>query len=383
MRNIILLGAGRMGQAIARRLHGCGDYRLLAADCDAAALWPLQALGVATRHADCSDTAELRALLADGAAVINALPGHLAIPVAEAARAAGVHYFDLGEDAQAARRIRQLAANADSAFMPQCGLAPGFVGIAAHHLAQDVDDIREIKIRVGVLPAFPADEIPSKLSWSVDGLVDAYCRPCETIRDGAPRLAQPLEGLEHFSLDGIGYEAFNTAGGLGLLCDTLAGRAAHLDFKSVRYPGHRDRLRFLLEELRLKERPKLLKDLLRHATPTPMRDVALVLVTVSGSRDGHALQRTLRRKMYAAQQDGVFDSALQVTTAAGVCAALDLFFAGRLPQRGFIRQEQVALPALLGNRFGRVFAAADEEAARGCAVGIDKVEGRQALACLA
>ncbi|MBP0598905.1 saccharopine dehydrogenase NADP-binding domain-containing protein [Herbaspirillum sp. LeCh32-8] len=373
MHNIILLGAGHIGQAIARRLHAAGDYRLLAADRDAAALPPLQAMGIATREADFNDPAQLRALLAEGDAVINALPYHMAIPVAEAAREARVHYFDLTEDVQATRRIMQLAQDADTAFMPQCGLAPGFIGIAAHHLAQGFDEIREIKMRVGALPEFPTNEIKYNLTWSVDGLVNEYCHPCEAIRDGALQEVQALEGLEHFSLDGVEYEAFNTSGGLGTLCVTLAGRVANLDYKSVRYPGHRDRLRFLLEELRLKERPELLKDILRNAVPATMQDVVLVFVTVSGRRGGQYLQRAFSRKVFADAQE----SAIQITTAAGVCAAVDLFFAGRLPQRGFIRQEQVALPDLLENRFGRAYAGPEDGGRRRYTVAMPSTGGDQ------
>ncbi|MBO9537882.1 saccharopine dehydrogenase C-terminal domain-containing protein [Herbaspirillum sp.] len=366
MKKIVLLGAGHIGLAIARRLHGCGDYEVLAVDRDAAALAPLAQLGIATACADFDDAARLQALLAKGEAVVNALPYHMATVVAEAARAAGVHYFDLTEDVQATRRIMQLAQDANTAFMPQCGLAPGFIGIAAHHLAQEFDDIAEIKMRVGALPEFPTNEIKYNLTWSVDGLVNEYCHPCEAIRDGRLQEVQPLEGLEHFSLDGVEYEAFNTSGGLGTLCATLAGRAANLDYKSVRYPGHRDLLRFLLEGLRLKERPALLKDILRNAVPATMQDVVLVFVTVSGHRDGQYLQRVFSRKVFAQETDGVHESAIQITTAAGVCAVLDLFAAGRLPQRGFIRQEQAALPELLANRFGRAYAgeAAPEHPAR-------------------
>ncbi|WP_432240292.1 saccharopine dehydrogenase family protein [Herbaspirillum robiniae] len=360
MKKIILLGAGHIGLAIARRLHGCGDYEVLALDRDARALAPLAQLGVASAQADFDDSARLPALLAGADAVVNALPWHMATTVAEAARAAGVHYFDLTEDVHATRRIMQLAQDAETAFMPQCGLAPGFVGIAAHHLAQGFDDIAEIKMRVGALPEFPTNEIKYNLTWSVDGLVNEYCHPCEAIRDGALQEVQPLEGLEHFSIDGVEYEAFNTSGGLGTLCATLAGRAANLDYKSVRYPGHRDRLRFLLEELRLKERPELLKDILRRAVPATMQDVVLVFVTVSGMRGGQFQQRVFSRKVFAGEGGGAHESAIQITTAAGVCAAVDLFFAGRLAQRGFIRQEELALPELLANRFGCAYAGPED-----------------------
>ena len=367
MTNIILLGAGHIGLAIARRLQASGDYKVLAADRDAAALAAIAHTGAATVQGDFTDGAALRALLAQGDAVINALPYHMAIPVAEAARDAGVHYFDLTEDVRATRHIMALAEKAGTAFMPQCGLAPGFIGIAAYHLAQGFDDLHEIKMRVGALPEFPTNEIKYNLTWSVDGLVNEYLHPCEAIRDGALQEIQALEGLEHFSLDGVEYEAFNTSGGLGTLCTTLAGRADNLDYKSVRYPGHRDRVRFLLEELRLKERPELLKDILRNAVPSTMQDVVLVFVTVNGKRNGQYTQRAFSRKVFATD-DGVHaESAIQITTAAGVCAAVDLFFAGHLPSHGFIRQEQVALPDFLANRFGRVYAgtaAPDRSAAR-------------------
>src|SRR3546814_14275284 len=77
------------------------------------------------------------------------------------------------------------------------------------------------------------------LTWSTDGLINEYCNPCEAIYEGEQIEVMPLEGLESFSLDGIDYEAFNTSGGLGTLCDTLAGRVKSLNYKTVRYPGDR------------------------------------------------------------------------------------------------------------------------------------------------
>ncbi len=148
----------------------------------------------------------------------------LAISLAQAAKATNTHYFDLTEDVKATKTIRQLAEGASNAFMPQCGLAPGFIGIAAHSLAKRFDSVREVKMRVGALPEFPTNALKYNLTWSVDGLVNEYCHPCEAVRNGELQLVQPLEGLEHFSLDGVEYEAFNTSGGLGTLCETLQGQ---------------------------------------------------------------------------------------------------------------------------------------------------------------
>lgn len=349
---ITLLGAGHIGQTIAALLSGSGDYDVTVADRSAEALDHLAPLGVRRVATDTADAAALLALLRGQQAVINALPYHLATLAATQARDAGCHYFDLTEDVAATRAIKQLADGAATAFMPQCGLAPGFIGIVAHHLAQGFDTLQEVKMRVGALPAFPTNALKYNLTWSVDGLINEYCHPCEAIREGRNIEVLPLEGLEHFSLDGVEYEAFNTSGGLGTLCETLAGRVQTLDYKSVRYPGHRALMKVLLEELQLNRDTETLKAIMRRSIPSTMQDVVLVFVTVSGMRAGTLLQEVFARKIFAERNEAAPRSAIQITTAAGVCAAVDLFRQGALPQRGFIRQEQVALPAFLANRFG-------------------------------
>ena len=352
---ITLLGAGHIGQTIARLLAASGDYEVTVVDRSAEALARLAGNGLTARVADTADAQALQRALRGQDAVVNALPYHLATLAATQAREARVHYFDLTEDVAATRAIQRLADGAPVAFMPQCGLAPGFIGIVAHHLAQGFDTLHEVKMRVGALPAFPTNALKYNLTWSVDGLINEYCHPCEAIRDGHAIDALPLEGLEHFSLDGTEYEAFNTSGGLGTLCETLAGRVKALDYKSVRYPGHRDLMKLLLEELQLKHDQETLKDILRRSIPSTMQDVVLVFVTVSGLKKGSLVQEVFARKIFAERDERAPLSAIQITTAAGVCAAVDLFREGRLPQRGFVRQEEVKLPEFLANRFGSAY----------------------------
>ncbi len=352
---IALLGAGHIGQTIARLLGRSGDYEVTVVDRSAAALAKLAGEPVQTRVAETADPQALAAVLRGHQAVINALPYHLATLAAGAARESGTHYFDLTEDVAATRAIQQMAEGAPTAFMPQCGLAPGFIGIVAQHLCKGFETLVDVKMRVGALPAFPTNSLKYNLTWSVDGLINEYCHPCEAIRGGRNIEVLPLEGLEHFSLDGTEYEAFNTSGGLGTLCETLAGRVQTLDYKSVRYPGHRDLMKMLLEELQLNQDTETLKAIMRKSIPSTMQDVVLVFVTVSGQRDGQLLQEVFARKIFADRDGAEPLSAIQITTAAGVCAAVDLFREGALPQRGFVRQEQVELPAFLANRFGRAY----------------------------
>jgi len=359
---VALLGAGHIGQTIAGLLAGSGDYQVTVVDRSATALARLLAANapvaatspdaIRTVQADTEQAPALLAAIRGHDIVVNALPYHLAISAATAAREAGCHYFDLTEDVAATKAIMALAEGAPTAFMPQCGLAPGFIGIVAHHLAQGFDTLHDVKMRVGALPAFPTNALKYNLTWSVDGLINEYCHPCEAIRDGHNLEVLPLEGLEHFSLDGTEYEAFNTSGGLGTLCETLAGRVRTLDYKSVRYPGHQALMKLLLEDLQLKDDTATLKDILRKSVPGTMQDVVLVFVTVSGLKQGALMQEVFARKIFADRSEAGPMSAIQITTAAGICAAVDLFRAGALPQQGFIRQEQVELPAFLANRFG-------------------------------
>jgi saccharopine dehydrogenase-like NADP-dependent oxidoreductase len=115
-------------------------------------------------------------------------------------------------------------------------------------------------------------------------------------------------------------------------------------------------MRVLLNDLQLRNRREVLKDILENAVPATMQDMVIVFVTVTGERDGRHVQETYARKIYGQKVAGTLRTAIQVTTAAGICAMLDLLVEGKLPQHGFRRQEEVDLGTFLANRFGRVYA---------------------------
>ena len=355
MTQAIILGAGKIGAAIRRLLIDTGDYDLTVADADPDALTAFASDGTRTVALDVEDGAALRRALDGHHLLINACPYFLSVPIARAARDTRVHYFDLTEDVATTAEIRAIADGADCAFMPQCGLAPGFVSIVAHALAAEFDSLESVRLRVGALPQFPTNRLKYNLTWSTDGLINEYCNPCDVIHDGEPREVLALEGLEQFSLDGVTYEAFNTSGGVGSLCDTFAGRTRYLDYKTVRYPGHCELMKLLLEELQLANRRGLLKKVLENAVPITLQDVVLIFVTVSGQRDGKLTQKTFSKKIYDTTLGGQRWSAIQLTTAAAVCAVADLHTNGRLPQSGHVRQEQVDLTDFLANRIGQYY----------------------------
>ncbi len=358
---VLLLGAGKIGTGIAEFLAATDDFEVTVADRDPASLERLPPIpGIRTLHLDAGDARAMDAAVAGKFAVVNAGPFSVNAMVAKVAAAKDAHYLDLSEDLAGVRAVRELAANSNCAMIPQCGLAPGFVSIAAFELARKFDELRHIRLRVGALPRYPSNALKYNLTWSTDGLINEYCNPCEAIASGEPVEIQPLEGLESFSLDGIDYEAFNTSGGLGSLRETFAGKVEELNYRTIRYPGHRDIMKALLEDLKLRDRRELLKDILETALPHTGQDVVVIMVSVSGMRDGRLEQETWTNRIHHRNIDGRPWSAIRLTTAAGACAALDLLAQGKLPGTGFIRQEDIPFRDFIRNRFGRYFAAGPE-----------------------
>ncbi|WP_460842356.1 saccharopine dehydrogenase family protein [Noviherbaspirillum agri] len=358
---LILLGAGKIGDAILNLLAFSGDYRLTVADRDPHRLAHVKALklpDVDVVHADISNAATVLELVDGQDVTLSACPYFLTPLIAGAAKKAGSHYFDLTEDVQSTRIVKGLAEDANSAFVPQCGLAPGFISIVANDLAGRFDTLRDVHMRVGALPLYPSNALKYNLTWSTDGLINEYCNPCEAIVDGELREVSALEEVEHFSLDGIDYEAFNTSGGLGTLCESLSGKVHNLNYKTVRYPGHRDIIKMLVRDLQLglPERRAILKEILETSIPITRQDVVLVFVSVCGMREGRLEQETYAKKIYSQQVNGRLLSAIQITTAAGICTMVDLVMQHKLPRRGLIRQEQAKLEDFLSNRFGRFYA---------------------------
>lgn len=356
MAKIIILGSGKIGMMIATLLQEAKEYSVTLADQSQAALDKVpKTLNVETQCINASDVKALTSLLTGHYAVLNALPYFLTKQVATAALHAGCHYLDLTEDVDSTDFVFQLAQQAKSAFIPQCGLAPGFISIVAYHITKGFDQLRDLYLRVGALPKYPSNALKYNLTWSTDGLINEYLRPCEAIVQGEHRIVNPLEDHNEFLLDGIRYESFNTSGGLGSLSQTLAGQVSNLNYQSVRYPGHHQLMRSLIKDFRLGERPELLKEILEYAIPATLQDVVLIYVTVSGIKKGRLMQETYSQKVYSRQIAGEMWSAIQITTASAICAMLDLLHQEVLPQQGFVKQEDCNFDDFIVSRYGKNF----------------------------
>ncbi len=356
MTQIALVGGGKIGEMICSLLLDSGDYDVSLIDTSQKQLDKIPDRPRLSKCClDVSDVAALSRTLAGHFAVLSACPYYLTVNIARAAARANVHYLDLTEDIASTRSVKEISENADTAFIPQCGLAPGFISIVAYDIAQHFDALDTVSMRVGALPEYPTNSLTYNLTWSTDGVINEYCEPCIAIVNGEITEVPPLEQREEFSLDGMTYESFNTSGGLGTLSETLRDEVRNLSYQTIRYPGHRDIMKTLLHDLRLADRREVLKDVLEHAVPATFQDVVLIFVTVSGTRDERFLQESYANKIYSREINGQLCSAIQITTAAGICTMLDLLHTGKIPTSGFIKQEEVALSDFLANRFGRYY----------------------------
>lgn len=358
MFNVAIIGAGRIGSSIARMLYHSGNYRLLVIDSKAEALDQFSDIKeIKTCKLDLHDKEQLLKALDRYSAVISACPYNESVDVAQAALEIGASYFDLTEDIKASEAIYKISAQAKKGqvFVPQCGLAPGFISILAAYIFNQFDEINDLKLRVGALPEFPSNLMMYNLTWSTDGLINEYCNPCQAIKHGKQVELIPLEGLENFSLDGVEFEAFNTSGGLGTLSRTLDGKVENLTYKTVRYKGHQHLMSFLINGLKLRNRQQLLKKIFENAVATTMQDVVVILVSGIGIVDGQLRQISESRRIYHTDIYGEHWSAIQITTAASLCAVVDLFFNQQLPEANFIKQEDIPFDMFINNRFGKYF----------------------------
>ena len=362
MQDILVLGAGKIGALISGLMAESGSYRVQLADArKGAAAEVASAHGLETITVFDLDASDAKALtkhvqMHKPAALVSGLPYFCNEVVANVARAEDLHYFDLTEDVAVTEVVREIAEGADKVFAPQCGLAPGFISIAANELIQHFDELKAVKLRVGALPQHPNNVLKYSLTWSTDGVINEYGNLCNAIVDGQEVGVLPLEGLESIEIDGTKYEAFNTSGGLGSLGETYGDRVVNMNYKTIRYPGHCDQMRLLMNGLKLNHDRDTLKRILENSVPQTLQDVVIIYAAVNGMQDGEFREENYVNKVYPQVVAGRLWSAIQITTAAGVCSVIDIVLSDPTQYSGFVAQEQFQLKEILDNRFGLYYA---------------------------
>jgi saccharopine dehydrogenase-like NADP-dependent oxidoreductase len=354
-----IVGAGKIGESIATLLETCGFCERVRLG-DSRPLEDITDLEKAEfKQLDVTRPAELESFIADCDAVVSAAPYYLNKTIAEVCAKHETSYFDLTEDVETTDYVRGLSKNSRATFMPQCGLAPGAINIIASGIANSFKTIRSVEMRVGALPLSASNQMKYYLSWSTAGLINEYCHFGEALTQGRRILTTPLDGVERLTIDGIEYEAFNTSGGAATMCETFEGSVTELNYKTLRYPGHRDHMKFLLFDLNLSQKQEVLTQIFDQEVPLTFNDVVVVYVNSVGSDGRNLLQRSFVRKIYSGTISGHPLSAIQLSTAAGVVGALELFAKKQLPA-GFVRQESISLTQFFETEWGgRVYGQAE------------------------
>ena len=288
-------------------------------------------------------------------AVVSALPYFLNQPIAQLAHDLGVHYFDLTEDVQTTQFIQGLSKTSKKILAPQCGLAPGLIGIIGKDLTLSFDKLRDIELRVGALPRYPNGLLAYSFTWSPHGVINEYLNDAEAIHNGKKKWVPSLEGFEYINIEGQEFEAFTTSGGLGTLCDTFEGKVDTLNYKTIRYPGHGKLMKFLMYELILKEDNEALVRMLSTAKPPVEEDVVYVYAVVEGWKRNTLSRKEYFNTFYPIEIEGKKWRAISWTTAASLVAVVEMVATQKLPQKGFLKQEEIPFDKFLETPTGSLF----------------------------
>jgi lysine 6-dehydrogenase len=361
---ILLIGAGAMGRAIAWDLRNREPkHRLTVLDRDGEALRRLSEFvggdDVQTVVGDAEDMELVKRLMSRATAGIGATSYHYAYEHAAMAVQEGAHWVDLGGNNDVVRRqftLDEKARQAGVAVIPDSGLAPGMVNIIVGDLLQHLDNVDEIHIRVGGLPQNPKPPLFYGLVFSPEGLANEYFEPALVIEDGELRQVPSLTGWERVYVGApLGtLEAFHTSGGSSTMVETLLGRVKTLDYKTLRYPGHLQKIKLLLdlglfdkEEVEaggVKVAPRKLLGTLLERLGWVADDLVVVKVWGEGTRDGKRIRRDYTIIDYADITTGL--TAMARTTGFPAAILARMLVEGKITARGVLRQEESVPPEL-------------------------------------
>lgn len=296
--------------------------------------------------ADLGDESFLQRTVPGYDGVLASTPFFLNKRIAEVCAQWGVDYFDLTESVEVTDYVKTLTG--PSKFITQCGLAPGMVSIIAAHLATKFKEVEDINIRVGALSTNANNHLQYYRTWNTEGLINEYIHPCPALVDGVLTQLRPLEDREVVTMGGLRLEAANTSGGIGSLAESFRGRARNVNYKTLRYPGHWDLVKFLADDLGMADNFHTFVDLFNKYVPVCTTDRVYIHISVSG-RDGGVYRQEQYTKIIECTSQR---TAIQISTGNGVLCVLDAWSRGLLDsQRGWIAQEALPSEAIYSSQW--------------------------------
>jgi len=252
--DMLVLGGGLQGSACAYDLLRQDDVkRVTIADvrADAGAPFLPEDDRLHRVALDFSDEKATRELMQAHDVVMSAAPYYFNETLARLAIEAGCDYTDLGGNTEilfAQLEMSDAAQAAGCTLIPDVGLAPGLVNVLAVEGIRRLDDAERVSMYVGGLPQHPKPPLNYQVVYSLKGVLDYYTTPSFVIRDGKPFEVEALSEVEPIEFPELGtLEAFHTAGGASLLPWRYEGKVDHLEYKTLRYPGHAEIMRSIRE----------------------------------------------------------------------------------------------------------------------------------------
>ncbi len=355
---ILVLGAGRMGHgAVYDLVHNSPKVEsVTVADFDFKKAEQIaEAVGtdkVTAHHIDVSNYADVVELMKNHDSAISCVNYWYNAELSKAAIETKTNFCDLGGnnyivDEQLA--MDEAAKNAGINLIPDCGLAPGMVSILAMHGAKQFDEIEEIHIRVGGLPQKPKTLLEYQLVFSVEGLINEYIEVARVIRDGKISEVESMTEIESLEFtDFPPLEAFQTSGGTSTLPDTFLGKIKQLDYKTIRYAGHCEKFKtmidlglcssdeIMIDYVKISPR-KILANLLTTYLPADEPDYVLVRLEFVGTKDGET--KRLKFDIVDKQDSQTGLSAMMRTTAFPASIIAQMMANGDVLMRGATPQE--------------------------------------------
>ncbi len=345
-KRVVIAGSGGIGRAVGLLLREwrAEDIDLVLADASESQLQGAAEF-VDTQGRGTIDTVviprdggspELEAALSSSDLVLDCLPGGLAPRVAGWALSHRLHYANLTEYVAETNQILAMTQGADTGFALQCGLAPGFVNVLGNSLYQrfcqqhGVEDIDLMKMRVGALTRNAEAPHFYGFTWSPIGVATEYVKRAVVVRGGETVEVDSLEEIQTLLIDGLAYEEATTSGGAADLPESLAGRVQHLDYKTLRYPGHwawvRQQLRAIGE---VPDRIQQLQDRMVSAVPQMEDDVVVIYAAVESRTPTGRHRLDAAYKVKPSTFSGRRLRAIQSTTAAGLAECARELLTGR------------------------------------------------------
>jgi lysine 6-dehydrogenase len=351
-----VIGAGMMGSAAAYDLAtadpndevAIADIDLQRATRTAKAIGP----NVTPLKLDVNVESDLLRAIEGSNAIVSAVSYSVNLHITRAAIRAGVHVCDLGGNDDVVKRQMSLDAEAkqkEVTVVPNCGLAPGLINILAMEGTREFDELDSIYLRVGGLPQHPRPPLQYQIVFSAEGLINEYVEKAAVIRNGALMQVDALSDLEEIEFNGIGsLEAFNTSGGISTLATLLKGRVKNLDYKTIRYKGHCEKFKTLLDlgfatndpilaGSSLKTNREFFADLLRKKLDYNDKDLVVARATITGRKK--TVEKTLVYELVDYYDDAKAMTAMMRTTSFPTSIIAQMLAHGLITTRGVLPPE--------------------------------------------